>query len=94
MDSYNYDSEALTSLIASLETKLGEYNTTIQNIENLKNRIESSTEWIQETVKPLFISKCEEYIKYFNDAITKLENHIEYLKAKNIAMELLEDTYS
>ncbi len=94
MDSYNYDSTALASIISSLEIKLDDYNDIIQNIKKLKNTIESSNEWIQDNVKPPFISKCEEYLTYFDSEITKLEAHITYLKKKNSVMESLEEAYS
>ena len=94
MDSYNYDSTALASLISSLEAKLDEYNTTIESIKTLKNTIESSNEWVQDTIKSPFISKCEEYLTYFNNATAKLEAHIAYLKKKNSVMEILEEAYS
>ena len=94
MDSYNYDSGALTSLIKSFEDKLTEYSAEIQKIETLKTTMENSNEWVQDMIKSPFIAKCNEYIKYYNDSITKLEAHIAYLKKKNLVMESLEDSYS
>lgn len=94
MDSYNYDSTALASLISSLENKLDEYNTTIENIKTLKSTIENSNEWVQDLIKSPFISKCDEYLTYFNKATNKLEAHITYLKKKNSVMEMLEEAYS
>ena len=94
MNSYTYDSSALASLISSLERQLDEYKATVKNILTLKTTIENSNDWIQELVKSPFIYKCDEYITYFNNTITKLEAHINYLKQKNITMESLEEAYS
>ena len=93
MNTYKYDSEALTSLIASFENQLDDYKTIVKRIEHLKNTIENSNEWVQ-SIKQTFINKYDEYLLYFNNSITKLESHLTYLKQKNMAMQSLEEAYS
>lgn len=94
MNSYSYDSTAFSSLIANLQTKLDDYSTIVKNISTLKDTIENSNEWIQNSIKSPFISKCDEYILFYTIFITKLEAYINYLNNKNIAMESLEEAYS
>ena len=94
MNSYYYDSDALTSKITSLESQLETYSKDVKRITTLKDTMENSNEWKQENIKPAFISKYNEYILFFTIFSTKLEAHLNYLKAKNKAMQSLEEAYA
>lgn len=94
MNSYYYDSAGFSSVIESLQTQLDEYSKIVEKIMNLKDTIANSNEWVQDTIKSPFISKCDEYLLFYSIFITKLEAHVNYLKGKNSAMESLEDYYT
>ncbi len=94
MNIYAYDSALLANRVSSLEEQLNDYSAVIKKIKTLKDSIEASNEWVQESLKTPFISKCNDYIMFYSMILTKLEAHVNYLKNKNKAMESLEDAYS
>ena len=94
MSAYYYNSDGLSSTITSLHSKLDEYSNILEKISTLKDSIANSNEWVQSSVKPEFIAKCEQYILVYGVAIAKLEAYVNYIEAKNIEMENLESSYS
>ena len=94
MSAYYYNSDGLTSTIATLHSKIDEYSAILEKLSTLKGSIEASPEWVQNNVKPDFIAKCEQYILVYNIIVSKLEAYVSYLEAKNVSMENLETSYS
>ncbi len=98
-DYYYYDSEQLDALIANLKLKLrglgDSYQYVIQTeMKNLRSQIDNDSGWVQDNLKPVYLAKFDEYLKYYSDTIQKLNAHITYLEKKANYMSYIENIFS
>ena len=82
-DAYKLDKEQVAKLINELKTIRENYNVKIDELKNLTSEINSSTEWIDITVKQEFINTCNSYLQKYENIVDMMEKLIEYLTNKN-----------
>ena len=85
MNSYFYDSVGFSSVIESFQNQLDEYSKIVEKIMNLKDTIANSNEWVQDTIKSPFISKCDEYLLFYSK-LSFLFNNVVVPKNKATAI--------
>ena len=74
--------EELLTLVRNLDAKLTTYDSHIAELVSLSKQIESSTDWVDETVKPSFISYLNSYIEIYKAVSKSLKSYGVYLKSK------------
>jgi hypothetical protein len=74
--------EELLTLVRNLDNKLSTYDSHISELVSLSKQIEASTDWIDETVKPSFISYLNSYIEIYKSISTSLRSYGAFLKSK------------
>lgn len=76
------DYDSLMNAISSLESYLEEYNSHISDMKTLSDKVNSSDDWIDTSVKPLFINYLNSYIEIFNSCEKALNDYINFLRIK------------
>ena len=74
--------EELLTFASNLDSKLANYDSHIGDLVSLSNQIASSTDWIDETVKPSFISYLNSYIEIYKAISKSLRSYSAFIKAK------------
>lgn len=94
MDLYLHDRDAVESIISNLERDIQEYKTSVTALTNLINCIDSSSEWIDKTVKTSFVATASSYLRQYENLIKEMEILVGYLSSKNSSSSSLEDAYA
>ncbi len=74
--------EELLNQLKGLDTKISNYDSHISELLTLSKQIEASTDWVDETVKPSFISYLNSYIEIYKAISKSLKSYSKLLRAK------------
>jgi len=74
--------EELLNQLKGLDTKISNYDSHISELLVLSKQIEASTDWVDETVKPSFISYLNSYIEIYKTISKSLKSYSKLLRAK------------
>ena len=93
-DAYKHDVEQVVKLLEQLKTISESYNAKIDMLKSLVNEINSSTAWIDITVKQEFINTCNSYNTLFTEHSNKMELYEQYLAFKSGEMNDMEESHT
>ena len=86
-DAYKLDKEQVAKLLNELKSIRENYNAKVDELKNLTAEINSSTEWIDITVKQEFINTCNSYNTLYKEHSNKMELYEQYLTFKTGEMK-------
>lgn len=90
-----HDESGVSSLVSSIMKKIDDYQQIINQLEQLVNNINSSSEWRDIEVKTAFINQCNSYITYYKGFVHSLTNYINgYLGNKSKEVANIERAFS
>lgn len=76
------DIAEIEGVIKNLNQKIDDYEYHVSELSSLSKKIESSTDWINKTVKPSFISYINSYIEIYKTIAKSLKTYTTYLQNK------------
>lgn len=94
MDLYLHDEDAVSSAISNLKGDIQAYEASIRALSNLIKNIDSSGEWLDNTVKTSFITTASSYVKQYENLIKEMEIFVKYLSSKSSSSSALEKAYA
>lgn len=94
MDIYLHDEDAVSNVISNLENDIKAYKESVTALTNLINSIDSSSAWIDKTIKTSFVSTASSYVRQYENLIKEMEILVKYLSSKNSSSSGLERAYS
>ena len=93
-DAYKLDKEQVAKLLNELKSIRENYNAKVDELKNLTAEINSSTEWIDITVKQEFINTCNSYNTLYKEHSNKMELYEQYLTLKTGEMNDMEQKHT
>ena len=94
MDIYLHDEDAVNNVISNLENDIKAYKASITALTNLINSIDSSSAWVDKTIKTSFVTTASSYVRQYENLIKEMEILVGYLSSKNSSSSSLEDAYA
>lgn len=94
MDIYLHDEDAVNNVISNLENDIKAYKASITALTNLINSIDSSSAWIDKTIKTSFVTTASSYVRQYENLIKEMEILVKYLSSKNSSSSSLEHAYA
>ena len=88
------DKEQVAKLLNELKSIRENYNAKVDELKNLTAEINSSTEWIDITVKQEFINTCNSYNTLYKEHSNKMELYEQYLTFKTGEMNDMEQKHT
>jgi hypothetical protein len=94
MDIYLHDKDAVDNVILNLENDIKAYRASITALTNLINSIDSSSAWVDKTIKTSFVTTASSYVRQYENLIKEMEILVKYLSSKNSSSSGLEHAYA
>ncbi len=86
--------EEILSTIKNLKSKISNYESHIEELSSLSKKIEGSSDWVDETVKPSFINYLNSYIEIYKAIHKSLTSYASFLEKKVKNFSENEDKFS
>ena len=93
-DAYKHDVERVVKLLGDLKAIRENYNSKVDALKALTNEINSSSSWIDITVKQEFINTCNSYNTLYTEHSNKMELYENYLSFKSGEMNDVENNHT
>ncbi|HIS17178.1 MAG TPA: hypothetical protein IAC02_01025 [Candidatus Coprovivens excrementavium] len=74
--------ETLMDTIDEIGSKLDDYNAHVSDLKVLSDKISSSTDWIDEAIKPTFISYLNSYIEIYKAVAEAIAAYQQFMTKK------------
>ena len=87
------DPAELKDIASQLQGELDSYKGKIDELTAMKNKIDSSTDWIENSVKPSFIATLDSYITTFMALEDAIDAYIQYINIKADDFDALDSAF-
>ena len=74
--------ETLMDTIDEIGSKLDDYNAHVTDLKALSDKINSSTDWIDEAIKPTFINYLNSYIEIYKTVAKAIAAYQQFITKK------------
>ena len=93
-DAYKHDVAQVSTLVKNLRSTRDKYNDKIETLKALVDEINTSTSWIDITIKDEFINTCNSYLTLYKEHSEKMGLYEDYLAFKSGEMSDIEDKHT
>ena len=87
------DPADLKDIASQLQAELGSYKGKVGELTAMKNKISSSNDWVESSVKPSFIATLDSYITTFTALEDAIDAYIQYINIKADDFDALDSAF-
>lgn len=93
MNNYKNQQTSVESMKVRIKQNIIDYTYRVDELSNLLNEIKESSDWIDDQLKPDFITTCEAFISTYRATIESLNKNINYMETKCQEVASLNEAY-
>ena len=87
------DPAELKDIASQLQGELSSYKGKVDELTAMKNKIDSSSDWVENALKPSFIATLDSYITTFMALEDAIDAYIQYINIKADDFEALDSAF-
>ena len=87
------DPAELKDIASQLQGELDSYKGKIDELNAMKNKIDSSSDWVESSIKPNFIATLDSYITTFTALEDAIDAYIKYINIKADDFDALDNAF-